>query len=420
MKIAVCHYSCPPVMGGVETVVEQQARLLKRHHHYTKVIAGSGGKFSRHIDVDINPMLGSGIMDIYRHTSDRDTLKAMEPQILSILRFLEYSLSSFEVLIAHNVLTMPYNLPLTHAILRMAGSRMLKVISWNHDSPFFSHKPGQAYPESWEVLRQASPDVHYVSISQARKQHFEELYGNGSNITVIPNGISISNFLKLQDITHRLIEEKKLYEADLILLQPGRFHPGKNIEFSIRVVKSLLKKGINAVIMLTATIDPHDPGSIEYHHRVKQVVAEEGIADHVLFISEYVYRQTSSPNIDRALLRDLYHVADILFIPNRQEGYGITLLEAAVARLPIVCSDIPLFKEMCGGNGCVFSLDESPEKVGERIEGFAAHGPTRMFKRVFKDYSWENIYQAKILPLLKDTGTFSPLSSPAGHPQSGS
>ncbi len=404
MKIAICHYSCPPVVGGVETVVEQQARLLKRHEHYTKVVAGSGGKFSRHIDVDINPMLGPGIMEIYQHTSDRDILKAMEPQILSIQGFLEYSLSSFEVLIAHNILTMPYNLPLTHAVLRLAKSRRLKVVSWNHDSPFFTQAPGQAYPGAWEVLRQASPHVRYVTVSQARKHDFEALYGSLPNMAVIPNGISVANFLDLQDITQRLIQEKKLYEADLILLQPGRYHPGKNIEFGIRVVKALLKKGINAVIILTAAIDPHDPGSIDYHHRVKGVVAEEGIADHVLFLSEYMYRHTSSPNIDRTILRDLYHVADILFIPNHREGYGITLLEAAVARLPIACSDIPLFREMCGENSCLFSLKESPEEVGERIEGFAAHGPTRMFKRVFKDYSWENIYQDKILPLLKDSG----------------
>jgi mannosylglucosylglycerate synthase len=403
MKIAICHYSCPPVIGGVETVVEQQARLLKGNHHYTKVISGSGGKFSQYIDVDINPMLGSGIMDIQRHTPDQDVVKLMEPQILSIMGFLEYSLSSFEVLIVHNVLTMPHNLPLTHAILRTAASGRLKVISWNHDSPFFSPRPEGGYPASWCVLRQASPHITYVTVSNARKRDFMSLYGGERDIAVIPGGISTSNFLRLQDITHGFINEKRLSEADLILLQPGRYHPGKNIELGVGVVEDLVKRGINAVLLLTATIDPHDPGSIEYHDRIRKLVAQAGVEEHILFVSDYVYRHTSSPNIDRSLLRDLYHIADMLFIPSFQEGYGITLLEAAVARLPIAASDIPLFREMCDGNSCLFPLNESPEEVAGRIEAFAAHGPVRMFKRVFRNYSWDTIYREKILPLLKET-----------------
>jgi mannosylglucosylglycerate synthase len=403
MKIAICHFSCPPVIGGVETVVEQQARLLKRNHHYTKVIAGAGGKFSQSIDVDINPMLGSGIMDIQRHTPDQDVVKLMEPQILSIMGFLEYSLSSFEVLIVHNVLTMPHNLPLTHAVLRMASSSPLKVISWNHDSPFFSPEPEGGWPASWEILKQASPDIRYVTVSNARKRDFESLYGGSQDLSVIPGGISMAGFLRLQDLTQGLIAENRLAEADLILLQPGRYHPGKNIEFSIKVVKDLVGRGIGAYLLLTATIDPHDAGSVEYHDRIRGLVVQEGMERHVVFVSDHVYRKTSSPNIDRSLLRDLYHVADMLFIPSLQEGYGITLLEAAAARLPIACSDIPLFREMCEGNGCLFPLSEQPGEVARRIAAFASHGPVRMFKRVFRNYSWDSIYQEKILPLLRET-----------------
>jgi mannosylglucosylglycerate synthase len=402
MKIAICHYSCPPVIGGVETVVEQQARLLKRNHHSTKVIAGSGGKFSQSIDVDINPMLSSGIMDIQNHTQDRDVSKLMEPQILSILGFLEYSLSSFEVLLVHNVLTMPHNLPLTHAILRMAQKSPLKVISWNHDSPFFSPEPKGGWPASWEVLKTPLPGITYVTVSNARKRDFESLYGGTRELKVIPGGISTTNFLKLKELTTAFVTEKRLVESDIILLQPGRYHPGKNLELSVKVVRSLLDRGVNVSLLLTATIDPHDIGSIEYHDRIKKLVEEEGVGDHILFVSDYVYRKTASPNIDRSLLRDLYHVADMLFMPSVQEGYGITLLEAAAARLPIACSDIPLFREMCEADACLFPLNETPGEVAARIEGFAAHGPMRMFKRVFRNYSWDSIYQEKLAHLLKE------------------
>jgi glycosyltransferase involved in cell wall biosynthesis len=402
MKIAICHYSCPPVVGGIEAVIEQQACMLKQHHHFIRVIAGTGSKFSQEIDVDINPLLSSGIMDMYQDMPDSDSLKLMEPQILSIMEYLEYSLSSFDILIAHNVLAMPYNIPLTHAIWRIAERTNIKVISWNHDSPHFHAEYAQKYPSTWEILKKASPDIRYVCVSPEKKDEFERLYGPDVEITVIENGISVSNFLRLQHTTHRLIGEKRLHTADLLMLQPSRFYPNKNIEFSVRVIKALVEKGIHAMLLLTAAIDPYDISTIEYHNRVKQMVRQEDILDHVVFIPEFVYRQRLSPTIDRTLLKDLYQISDILFLPSLEEGYGIPLLEAAIARLPIVCSDIPAFRQVCGSNACMFRLDESPEDVVGKILKFTQSTTAGMFKSAFHEHNWENIYHARMLPLLQD------------------
>ena len=45
MKIALLHYSVPPVVGGVESVLAQQARLMADAGHAVQVIAGRGGQF---------------------------------------------------------------------------------------------------------------------------------------------------------------------------------------------------------------------------------------------------------------------------------------------------------------------------------------------------------------------------------------
>ena len=46
LKIALLHYSCPHVVGGVEEVIGQQASLFHRHGHKVKIIAGKGDVFS--------------------------------------------------------------------------------------------------------------------------------------------------------------------------------------------------------------------------------------------------------------------------------------------------------------------------------------------------------------------------------------
>ena len=41
-KIAILHYSAPPVIGGVESVMEAQAKLFIQHNYSVTVIAGRG------------------------------------------------------------------------------------------------------------------------------------------------------------------------------------------------------------------------------------------------------------------------------------------------------------------------------------------------------------------------------------------
>lgn len=402
MKIALCHYSCPSNVGGIENLLEKQAIALKRNNHMVKVIAGSGNIFSPGIDVDINPMLGAGIFGMYEDMAVNDEKRIMEPQILSIMDFLEYSLASFDVLIVHNVLVMPYNIPFTHAIMRIAQKGSIKVLSWNHDSPFFHDPHKQACPPSWEILKQASPHIRYVCATDALKEEFDRLYGPGIDIRVIPCGIFLSDFISLQQETYLLIGENRLYDRDLILLHPTRFHPDKNIEFSIGVIKALVNDGVDAVLILTAVIDLHDPVSVEYHNRVKKIVTRENLSGRVLFISDFFYRHTSSPFVPGTVLKDLYRISDMLIMPNLKEGYGTSLLEAAISKLPIACSDIPGFRSFLINGGCMFDLEQGPVQAAGKIRQYASTCTGTMFRKVMRDYNGENLCRTKMLPLLQE------------------
>lgn len=53
------HYSCPPIVGGVEAIISQHAHLLNRHNHLVKIFAGDGGIFTDEVDIELNPLLSS-------------------------------------------------------------------------------------------------------------------------------------------------------------------------------------------------------------------------------------------------------------------------------------------------------------------------------------------------------------------------
>ncbi|MCD6570141.1 MAG: glycosyltransferase family 4 protein [Deltaproteobacteria bacterium] len=405
MNIAICHYSCPPVVGGVEIIVGQQANLLKRDHHNVKVLAGKGGQFSPYIETEINPMLSSTnihINELHEQLKRTGDLEIIEPDIRKMVEFLDSSLRLSDILIAHNILTMPYNLPLTYAIHRFAAKGNIKVISWNHDSPYFYEDyPDYINQGPWLILKEKNPNICYVCISESRKSYFGRLYGSNHDLDVIPNGIFPSDFFQLGPTTIRLINDEGLFDADLIIIQPSRLHPRKNIELSIKVIKAIKEKGINAVLLLTGAHDPHERSFIEYYSKLKNLSTQERVADNIIFITEYISKNQHHLSVDRNILKDLYLISDILFMPSTQEGFGIPLLEAGILKLPIVCSNIPPFREICNGDACIFDLKDTPEEIADKVIDLSKSHVLSMYKKAIREYNWDLIYQKRFLPLLK-------------------
>ena len=48
-RIALVHYSAPPVVGGVESVLAHHARLMADAGHSVQIIAGRGAQFDARI-----------------------------------------------------------------------------------------------------------------------------------------------------------------------------------------------------------------------------------------------------------------------------------------------------------------------------------------------------------------------------------
>ena len=123
-NIVLLHYSCPPVVGGVEEVLRQQAALFHLNGHAVSVIAGEGDIFSSDFPINIYPLLGSGNKEIKaahgNPDENQDTIDDLTDRVLS---FFMKTLGPEDILIAHNILSMPYNMPLTLALHRLADSR---------------------------------------------------------------------------------------------------------------------------------------------------------------------------------------------------------------------------------------------------------------------------------------------------------
>lgn len=66
------------------------------------------------------------------------------------------------------------------------------------------------------------------------------------------------------------------------------------------------------------------------------------------------------------LLRAAYCGASAFVFPSLQEGFGIPLLEAMQCLTPIIASDIPVFREVCGDAACYFD-PHSASALAEKL-----------------------------------------------------
>jgi glycosyltransferase involved in cell wall biosynthesis len=74
------------------------------------------------------------------------------------------------------------------------------------------------------------------------------------------------------------------------------------------------------------------------------------------------------------LLARLYAVAQALLVPSKGEGFGLPLIEAAQHGLPIICRDLPVFREIAGDGATYFS-GSSGADLAEVIERWMALRP---------------------------------------------
>ncbi|MEI6166150.1 MAG: glycosyltransferase family 1 protein [bacterium] len=116
------------------------------------------------------------------------------------------------------------------------------------------------------------------------------------------------------------------------LLYVGRSDPYKNLTLLIQAFA--LARQTAPFPLKLKILGPPDPRYPEAGQLVKELGLEEAVL--------WAGYQTSS-----ALVK-AYQDADLVVLPSRYEGFGLPVVEAMACGTPMVCSDIPVLKEIGG------------------------------------------------------------------------
>jgi glycosyltransferase involved in cell wall biosynthesis len=402
--VALIHYSAPPVVGGVESVLAQHAKWMSRGGHAVCVLAGRGEAWALEKGVRFSrlPLLDSlhpRVLEIKKALDHGQVPAGFEALAEEIAAELRESLQGVDVVVAHNVCSLHKNLALTSALrsLRFEANSRAWVL-WHHDlawtTPRYRAELHDGYP--WELIRQDWATIH-VAVSEARRAELVELMGlSPEKATVIPNGVDAAALLKIGRQAQSLAEAVGWGRAWPRLLLPVRITPRKNIELALRALAALKKALPRASLVVTGPPGPHNPENAAYLDRLRRMRDDLGISDSAQFLADHA--QGYLPD---EVIADFYRLADALVLPSREEGFGIPLVEAGLARLPVFCADIPSLRALGGDDAIYFSPDSDPGLVaGLLVEHFQSDRIARLAARARLEFAWEEIYRERIAPLL--------------------
>ena len=110
-------------------------------------------------------------------------------------------------------------------------------------------------------------------------------------------------------------------------------------------------------------------------------------------------------NAPDEFIAELFRISDLVLFPSFREGFGIPVLEAGLARIPIFASDIPPVQESSAGMIKLFDPTGDPEQVAGLIVKHLQNDQTYLLrKRVLSHFTWQSIVDKKIIPLLEGSG----------------
>ncbi len=415
-KIGIVHYTAPPgVIAGVEIVMDYHARFLTEQEYEIHVVFGQGGGFDyRGVVEHRSPLLSAThprVKNVQKEVLEGKSTPKFEALKEDIKKDLLNSLSDLDVCIFHNIPAMPFNFAATAAINEIASENKMNIIYWIHDSVLlrdeWRDKIGK-FPLT--LMHYKAPSIRYVTVTNARAKQLANLPEPYAipDARVIHNGISIEEYLKIDETTKNLMKKLGLTFEDLIILTPVRITPRKNIELVLMVVDRLKQlMGVKPPIKLVVTGPPDqqtDTGT-EYLEYLRDMIEMLGLRENVIFCHELIARKREykGGKIIKWSVADSFNIADLIFIPSKEEGFGLPIIEAGAARKPIFCSRIPPFQELIRDDieGHMFDLDDDPMHIAFRIHRLIMDDRVgNNFNNVIERFSWESIVKKTLIPFL--------------------
>lgn len=218
-------------------------------------------------------------------------------------------------------------------------------------------------------------------------------------IAYISNGVDVA---RLRVPTDRVATRAKLgaAENEIVFLAVGRNHTKKDFASLLRAAAELKQRGLAAIRVVVAGL-----GATSLQAEADKL----GLGSSCVLIEQIGNVSTTNLTLPPDELVRLYQAADVFVLPSITETFGIVLVEAMAAGLPVITTDAPGCRDIIRkGQDGIMVPPSQPALLAEAMmrvmcdPGLAADLRTRSLARA-GDFSWDDIvarYEAAYFRLI--------------------
>ena len=213
-----------------------------------------------------------------------------------------------------------------------------KRITVLHDSLFWDQKNN--YSVLWRkyfislINLGLNKGTQIITTSNYSKKNLIKILGKHRNINFVYQSF---NFHKTPSSSYKTPEN--------YVLHIGSFEKRKDLITLVKAFKLVGDPNLKLVLAGAQIIN----GNSEVLDEIKKFIVQNKLESQVI-LSGYVSKQEASI---------LYKNARIYVFPSLDEGFGIPILEALLFSIPVICSDIDVFKEVGGDYVEYFKVGDS-------------------------------------------------------------
>ena len=377
MKILMLTWEYPPrIVGGIARVVHDLSkRLIKDGHEVTVVTYRD--------NADVPEYENDKGVNVYRvdnymiHPNNFiDWIMQLNFNMLSKATEIINKEGGFDVIHAHDWLV-------TYAAKSLKNAYDIPIVATIHATEAGRnsgiHDETQRYINDTEWLLTYEATEVIVN-SNYMKNEIQRLFGLPfDKINVIPNGINLSNFTGIE----RDYDFRRQYAMDneKIILYVGRLVYEKGVQHLIAAMPKILSN----------------------YHDAKLIIAGRGMMDELraeasnLGLNDKIY---FTGYLNSKQVQKMYKCADVAVFPSTYEPFGIVALEAMLAGVPTVVSDVGGLDEIVthGVDG-MKSYAGNANSIADSVTALLydhqlATNVSKKAKQKVKDqFNWEKIAQ---------------------------
>lgn len=197
---------------------------------------------------------------------------------------------------------------------------------------------------SWSTRHALKKAKKIITVSNFSKQEILDIYKTDPNkIEVIHNGYNDYIYKKIED-KEKILKVLEGYNINQpYILYIGRLEKKKNTPALIEAFAILKEKNKSLKEKLVLL----GYGSLGYDE-VKYLIEEYHLEEDVIMPGW----------VDEKDVPFLYNGAHFFVFPSKHEGFGIPLLQAMGCETPIICSDLPVLREIAQDAALFFNPNE--------------------------------------------------------------